>query len=256
MKIAITATMIAVLVLFCFIGSCGLLESPPDPNKYVNYVCHDYHLTCLDTYKKSARTSITRGNVNYYVSFKKPVGESDEQFVCGTVSTFLGFSSNKRIFQPAEDYIEVYRDWTIKKIELFIQYFDDDDVFDNDEFAEVPSKVLSFTTDTTVFNELTDFVTNPEYSKHHKYQEGVRIEKLHDYEYRLYIRVHFNESDTIVWDAQVYSYIFPQAEQRRITIDKGQPDDYVGKGQRDVFIDDFPNLLNWISSSIDALKKD
>ena len=256
MKIKTLAKIIAFSIIVCIISSCGTFESPPDPNKYVNYVCHDYHLSCLDTYKKSEGTSIKRGNVKYYVSFKKPVGESDEQFVCASVSQFLGGRPDKRIFQPAEGYVDVYRDWTIKKIELFIQYFDDDDVIDNDEFAEVPSKVLSSTTDATVFNELADFITNPEYSETYKYQKGVLRERLHDQEYWLYIRVYFNESDTIVWESKVRSLIFPQAEQRRITIDKGQPDDSVGTGTQDVFIDDFPNLLNWISDALDELKKD
>lgn len=71
----------------------------------------------------------------------------------------------------------------------------------------------------------------------------------------MYIRVHFNESENIVWDSIVKSYILDGTQMRDVVIDKGRtPLSFASPDELCVSIEDYPNLHEWISTSIDEFK--
>ncbi len=252
-KISLLLTL--VICLFC---GCNMQE-PPDPDKYSEYKCYDYHLACLDAYEQKAGTLIEEeGGPWFRIWFRKPVGVSDDQFVCTSLSMRHPLASpHLYIMQPSENHIDVFKDWTVKKIEIYYQDINKSKkLFQEDEPARTPTKVIDTSFDSVVFKEFVDFVTiDTDDSEKFDPQENIFREKYNENTtYKLYIRVHFNESENIVWDSDIQSYIPSQSGQRYIKIDKGRS--VIGltsENAHRVSIDDFPNLSSWISKVIDEL---
>lgn len=249
--LAVTLTLSIILVTASFSG-CGS-SNTPDPSKYSEYVCYDYHLACLDAQEQKANTTIEFDDLKYTIWYRKPVGDSDEQFICASVRQQHPLASTAFvIMQNPNNHIDVFEDWTIKSIELYsIDLKNYKPLWDEDEPARTPASIISTNTDTVVFGELVNFITNDEYSGKHIMNEDFEREIPND-DYVLYIRVHFNESDNIVWDSTVSSYVSHQTVEREITIDKGRiPEGIADRNSLDVSIETCPQLFEWISTSIE-----
>lgn len=247
-----TFAIILTFAVVLLISGCSS-SNAPDPSKYSEYVCYDYHLACLDAYAQTAYTTVEFDDLKYGIKYRKPVGESDEQFICALVGQKHPLSSPRIIImQNPNYYIDVFKDWTIKSIELYskdLRY--PKPLWDEDEPARTPSKVLNANTDAVVFDEFINFITGDEYSEKHIRNEDFEREIPND-DYVLYIRVHFNESDNIVWDSTVNSYVSHQTTAREISIDKGRlPEGIASPSSLTVSIKDFPQLFEWISTSIE-----
>ena len=249
--LAVTLTLSIILVTASFSGCSS--SNTPDPSKYSEYVCYDYHLACLDAQEQKANTTIEFDDLKYTIWYRKPVGDSDEQFICASVRQQHPLASTAFVvMQNPNNHIDVIEDWTIKSIELYsIDLKNYKPLWDEDEPARTPASIISTNNDTVVWGELVNFITNDEYSEKHILNEDFEREIPND-DYVLYIRVHFNESDNIVWDSTVSSYVSHQTVEREITIDKGRlPEGIAAPSSHYVSIKDFPQLFEWISTSIE-----
>jgi hypothetical protein len=224
-------------------------------NKYKEYKCFDYHLACLDADENKLKSMIEVDSVGYTILYRKPIGESDEKFICSSVSKQHPLSSTELvIMQNPDNYIDVFAEWTIKKIELYcINLYNTIPLWDENEPARTPASIMSTTTDVAVFDELINFVTDVNYFEKYTLKENFTREMPND-DYVIYIRVHFNESDNIIWDSEISSYVSEQKKYRDITIDKGRvPEGIASKNTLSVQINSFANLSNWISTTIDQV---
>lgn len=240
--------------LMILLTGCAAKDSI-DVNKYKDYKCYDYHLACLDAYEQKAKAIVEFEDLKYTIWYRQAVSESDVQFVCASVSQRHPLASPSLvILQNPNDYVDVFKDWSIKSIELYrIDLRNSITLWDEDEPARTPASIISTNADTVVFDELVNFVTNDEYSEKYILNEDFERELYND-DYRMYIRVHFNESDNIVWDSEINSYVSHQTTSREISIDKGRlPDGIAAPNSHDVPIEDFPRLFEWISTSIDKM---
>ena len=231
-------------------------------NDYKNYKCYDVHLCCLDAYETQVfLPRIEEGEIRYSVTYRKPVGVSDNQFICASVKEFLSFPQIV-IMQNPDNYVDVLQDWTIKKIELYYVSHSSDriegkskPIYEEDEPALKPVKIIGTTTDIDVFNEFLEFVLNSNYSMMNDRQNGFYDEKKNseiDDNISIYIRVHFNEAENIVWDSRIAYLSSSETQQRYITIDKSRtPENVASTHLDDACINDLPQLYEWIYETIE-----
>ncbi len=240
--------------LTILLSGCNSQEAL-DVDKYKDYKCFDYHLACLNAYEQKAKTTVEFNDLEYTIWFRKAVDESDEHFICASVRQRHPLASTEIVItQNPENYIDVFEDWTIKSIELYcIDLRSSKPLWDEDEPARTPAKILNTTTDSAVSDELIDFITNKDCLEKYVLQEDY-IREIPNENYVMYTRVQFNESDNIVWDSCVSSYVSVQTQAQDITIDKGRcPDGIAAPNSLAVSIEDYPNLQERISETIDNL---
>lgn len=244
------------LCTVCFLCGCNM-EDTPEPSKYREYICYDYHLVCLNAYEQKAQSNVFYNDLEYVVQYRKPVGISDEQFICVWVKQTHPLALPELVLmQPAEKHIDVFSDWTIKKIEIYyVDLKKSIPIYEEDEPARTPAGILSTSNDPVILSEFVEFVTNASYSDKFVVQKNISREKLNeDDTYKLYIRVHFNEAENIVWDSTIHCYITAQTTERYIVIDKGRnPSELSSSNPISVSIDDFPALSTWITTTINQL---
>lgn len=247
-------TLFLLVCLTILLSGCNS-QKVTQTDKYKEYKCFDYHLACLDAEEEKSKAVVELDGIGYTFLYRKPVGESDEKFICSSVSQQHPLSSPMLvIMQNPNNYIDVFKEWTIKKIELYcVDLKSTKPLWDEDEPARTPASVMTATTDVTIFNELTNFITDENYSEKYILKGNSKRETPND-NYVIYIRVHFNESNNIVWDSTVNSYI--SAQSRDITIDKGRtPEGIASPNSLSVSVNSFTNLSSWISATIDQLLK-
>ena len=251
--LSIVLALVAVLVTLSLCG-CSNADAP-DPSKYSDYVCYDYHLACLDADEQKASTSFQKDDVEYTISYRKPAGESDEQFICALVRLNSPLATpDLVVMQNPNSNIDVFADWTIKKVELYCENLKNTKpLWEEDEPSKAPSEILNASTDAAVFSDLISFITDDDRSEKYIPNAGFTQEIPND-DYTIYIRIHFNESENIVWDSPVYSYVSDQTQVRYITIDKGRlPSGIAAPSSLSVSIEAYPKLSEWISASIDGM---
>lgn len=247
-------TIIILVALAILLSGCSA-NGAHEVDKYKDYKCFDYHLACLDAHEQKMNTTVEFDDIKYTIWYRKPVGESDEQFICASVKQQHPLSSTEIvIMQNPDEHIDVFSDWTIEKIELYcIDLRSSKPLWDEEEPARTPAKVLNTNTDAVVLDEFINFLTSEAYTEKYILNENYKRE-IPDDDYVMYIRVHFNESENIVWDSLVNCYVSELTYARDIIIDKGRcPEGIAAPSSLTVSIEDFSNLQKWISGTIDAL---
>lgn len=234
-----------------FLFGCSAQETF-DADTYSQYKCYDYHLACLDAVEQKASTSLEKDDVEYTISYRKPIGESDEQFICASVRLNSPLATpDLVVMQNPNSYIDVFAEWTIKKVELYCENLKNTKpLWEEDEPSKTPSEILNASTDAAVFNDLISFITDEDRSEKYIPNAGFTQEIPND-DYTIYIRIHFNESENIVWDSPVYSYVSDKTQVRDITIDKGRfPNGISTSSALFVSVGEYPYLTDWIATTI------
>ena len=258
-------TSILVFLAFIVWSSYGCMaKNDFDPAPYTSYLCYDYHLACLDVCDEEARTIIGNEDESQFsVLFRKPAGESDEAFICASVRLLYPLASPQIvIMQNPDHYIDVLADWSIKKIEICSLDPNQSNRkrwWEKDGLAKHPTEILAVIDDSDILKGFADFVLGEETVNavipNHYYREKYIIENK---DYRVFIRVYFNESHSIVWDASVESFldgISVQSPQRIIMIDKGRtPNPIFSEDPHYASIEAYSELFNILNNAIDRAK--
>ena len=254
--------------LFLMIGllsGCAFnetIDGAINAEDYINYKCYDYHLVCLDAYSKADSTYIELERTKNLVYFRKPVAESDKQFVCARDGSLFA-EREYFVMQNPEDYIDVLQEWTVKKIEFYYRDLDFSDPQNNAkpdyrDTALKPTEIIATTNDSIIVNQLLDAIVKPEICEPYVFDDENHKESIKPglFNYILYIRVYFNESDVIVWETDVRSYVVWETQERDIVIDVGKAffDDTFARNRQWVAINSQQDLYQWISNSIDETK--
>ena len=256
----------AFMVTMAFVCVVGILsgcdKTSINPEKYTSYICYDYHLKCLETEGEKAITEIsyqddlTNNEYKQKAWFQKIVGESDDTFIYAEVLSSLPLvPSDKVVMQNPNNYIDIWNDWSIKKIELY--YIDGRDPIEQNKAANIPDKIIASTTDLGCLYEFIELVKSSDdetekfilpygYVREHMY-DGVGLS--------YYIRVYFNESENIIWDSQVTSFLSNESPTRVICVDNGRnPDGIASINSKDVNIGNYEKLFEWISDTIQSVE--
>jgi hypothetical protein len=242
---------LAVILVLSF---CGCSREYLPSEKYASYVCYDYQLACLsvDT-KKSKETTVTytyeyvENNVtdgSVLVIYQKIPDVSDDQFISGHVRTapILDVGSYA-VLQNPDNYVDVMQDWTIRKIELYYVR-----VKQQNQSAIVPDKVIASTSDAECLSACKEFVLNGEDTETNL--DGY-VSEYDTSRWQFYMRVYFNESKNIVWEAQIRSYFSDELQDRLIYVDKGRhPYAFSTRNDNFVSLVDYPQLYSWISDAV------
>lgn len=228
-----------------------------DAEKYTSYVCYDYHLACLDAESDGATAEVTcseddgTGHTSK-VRFRQIIGASDDQFISATVLPGLLLGASEHVvMQNPDNYVDVLADWTIKTIELY--YVDYKHPIEQDELATIPSRVLASTSDMTCASELKECILADHDTE--ALPDGYTVEHRNDETYYVfYIRIHFNESENIVWDSELISFLSKEGQDRIIQVDMGRkPNDLATPSSKNTSIGDYAHLYAWISDAIDSI---
>ena len=237
-------------------SSCDSCEETLDAEKYRSYVCYDYHLTCFDVSGKSNTIDYVykfydSEAISERVSFQKIDGESDDQFVYATAHAIAFGPLGRLVMQNPDNYIDVWNDWTIEKIELF--YIDYSQEIKESETAKIPSAIAASTQSANVIAEIKEIVLSETSNEKFELPEGyINARQQSDSPYVFYIRVHFNESDNIIWDTKLYVYYSEELEDRIIVFDKGRKiEGFVSRYTEDISIDKSTALFSWLNEAIE-----
>lgn len=237
------------------LSSCDNCENI-DAEKYRSYICYDARLTCLKAGYSSKRTEVSFLNGSEYstrrMSFKKINGESDDQFVYATIYPMILGASEKAVMQNPDNYIDVWKEWTVEKIEVFYRSTYKPK---KTETAIIPTKIVSSTQSADAIAELTEIVVSEKSSGKIEIPKGYISEDYReDVEphYYFYIRVHFNESDNIIWDARLYGYYSEELQDRIIVMDNAKtPSFYINKELKKYVLDKNTALFSWLNEAIE-----
>lgn len=207
-------------LMYDWVTSDAVEEELPDPEKYANYCLYDYNLYCLDA--ENGTSSVLYNGGPFRAHYRKVVGESDEQFVSATMTQMMGSRNWALVFQNPEDYVDVWAEWTIKEMQVYYYYRNFSIHEPNDEEEEpcrTPHGILLSSTDAVIAEELKTFATDENYT-FSRYSSQDTFEKVvYDGNNPLMvIRVYFNESETIVWDAVVNCYADVATNERYFSI--------------------------------------
>ena len=85
--------------------------------------------------------------------------------------------------------------------------------------------------------------------------DGYTVEHRNDETYYVfYIRIHFNESENIVWDSELISFLSEEGQDRIIQVDMGRkPNDLATPSSKNTSIGDYAHLYSWISDALDGI---
>ena len=236
----ITTILFLAVLVFAFIKFETI-----NPERYEDYKVFNYHLSFLNAYPTESDDIIVEINSQKYsVNYRRITSSLDNQFVLAKVRSMGLYPGAPEYFimQNPDNYIDVFQNWTISKIELYQK-----------AMSSIQSDLKMASYDAGVFAEFMDFVMDEVQKKKFVPQEG--FQKEYSYIEPLFIRVYFNETKDIVWESTITTYYSKQLQTRDILMDKGTELNGFTKNEDYVLIENYPILHEWISTSIDEIKQ-
>ncbi len=187
--------------------------------QYANYEIIDRNLT----WKKSGGVywgsykigyGIEEGRASYVhrYLYKKIRGESTDEFIgawayCSSTGIFPSRYEFPIVLVNPNCEIDVWSDWNVDKIEIYkpVKYFylaksrvGSNGVRYDPEDTVV--EIIESTDDKAIISELVDMRINNK-------SESLKITQSPHKKYEYYIRLNFEESESIVWEAQIGTYL-------------------------------------------------
>jgi len=174
-----------------------------DPTKYSSYICYDTLLSCTDAHDRYERKNIEYNGKTLSSRYRKPVGISDDQFVCLYVGELLSSNYYVYIMQNPENYVDVLSQWTIDKIEIYNTNKNDQNKERSEPAYDIAELLLSTDDEgiieAGIINDFLTFINDDNIER----KQGMSTGLLFDASKRTRIRVHFKECETIVWDGEI-----------------------------------------------------
>ena len=199
------------------IGSC--IESQKkntDNDAYVNYICRDAQLVCIDKGDWLGWHIIDVGTSGFNFYYRNIDDFSEGEFVSAKIEPRYFFPYQKDIvLQSPENKINVLQDWTIKKLELY--YFDENEFANSQKEGivtkdEMVTHSIANVSDDKLIAELKDVWThidNTDDFRNDKLGTMYNSEDVFseaDELIELYIRAYFEESESLAWDSEIRIY--------------------------------------------------
>ena len=253
--------LVLVMLITATIG-CKRKEEPA-PSKYKEYICSDINLVCIDVGKKYEReTDRFLGGGYRDFTYYTPKGTSDDQFVCVTI-TDLFRCSTTYVLQNPKDLVDVWTDWTVREIQVYYPVSEIDPF--SGEIARIPAGILASTTDAECIAQLIHCIASEETRDFAEVREeadadgGLYRKDLDgdsSKKTRIYIRVFFNESESIVWDSQIGCYRNVFTEKQYLILNKDdtiwdKENGLFGPATKEIAVENLPALEQFLFEALD-----
>lgn len=214
----------------------------------------------LEAKRKVSKSEILIPNALWWIYRKcldkKIAGESEEQFIYAVMTMTLLFNpSHKVVMQNPDHYIDVRKDWSIEKIQLY--FIGGDDPPEQDKSANIPRRILSTTSEADCLSDIKKLMNDTVDPEALNIPEGYRRTVNNKYGSccSYYIRVHFNESENIILDLEVELFYSPQDNARIIYVDVGkEPSDIATPAYKSINIMAYTSLADWIQESVSKVR--
>lgn len=210
-----------IIVLLIFI-KCALTPSVRNTEKYKNYQRYDYHLVC-DEVKRGYSRTVNRDDIDTVgiKRYRKFKSVSSNQFICLEKSMLLDNSPEKIVLQNPDNYIDVFNEWTVKKIELI----------DN------KGNVINTLTEQDVIENFKEFINS----------EKTPQELIEPWSYinvkNYQVKIYYEESEYMQWEAALQHYTsYRYGDYFYVQ----QIDSETGESS-EASIENYPEIYNWLS---------
>ena len=255
--LAIIAASIAGCSLYHHIKKMPSRKDAKMYDKCSSYQRYDYHLKCFD--KDDYITDwfdIKYGDNGYgyeysqvEVRFQQISGVNENEFVYSYWQRWaiFGMLCEETILQNPENYIDVLNDWTISQIEF---------VCPKNENGEIIYKVYSSTNNDKVISDFKNCILGDKTADELKPFSEYEGNYKQDFSNK-YIRIHFKESENIIWETEVYRYSSAEKKKDLIYIDVGRETiGFVNNSYVKSQIFKYLELQDWIEESFAKLDAD
>lgn len=248
----------------------GCKKEPFDVEQYRSYVCYDCNLRCIDFSEASVVKTVDYPGHSFLIAYRQPVDVSDDHFMWIKLRT--AFPPNLfyqcYVFQNPENCIDVWTDWTIQEIQIFTS---GDSIGDYHRFETSDSElqVISTITDPDCLAELTTFVTSDEFLRLSEIYEDIKSFHSHSgYDFdgdpekttNMFLRVIFNESESIVWESQISCQQNPETGEMYLimykdTTEWDETHYNLGIDRREFWVENLPNLEAFLFEAVQTLRE-
>ena len=244
---------------------CNRIKNAPSKKdgemykQYEPYRRYDYHLKCYrkeDYITEQLQTSYEDSEGKKFrgkVRFQKISDVDENQFIYAYWErpVPLGSFDYETVMQNPDNYVDVLKDWTITKIEFFC--YEDWQGEPSGTYTHDIDVIMS-TTDKKIISDLKNCIINDKTEDELKSYQSYSGEYHSDKKVCSYIRVHFAESENIIWETEIFRYISKVEESSLIYIDSGKDSHgYWDSNVTQSLIYNYPELKNWVKEGFKIL---
>lgn len=267
MRKCISVVLVALMMLTML---TGCKKEPFDVEQYRSYVCYDCNLRCIDFSEGSVVKTVDYPGYSFSIQYRQPVDVSDDQFMWLKLRKAFPpqLSYQCYVFQNPENYVDVWTDWTIQEIQIFTSRYS---IHDMEEYKTSDSelKVISTITDPDCLAELLTFVTSDEFQSLSEIYEDIKSFHSHSgYDFdgdpekttNMYIRVIFNESESIIWESQISCQQNPETGEMYLimykdTTEWDETHYNLGIDRDEFWVENLPNLEAFLLEAVETLRE-
>jgi hypothetical protein len=190
-------------------------------NEFDNYRIIDGNLSWKETDRIIGTDTDYSTSPNMFHTYKRIKGEDPERFVGAYRYNGIIFKTHEfHVVLVSPEYrFDLWKDWTVSGVELL---YVDEKTNDNNDPSDYRRVTIFNSSDGKVFDDLTTIIKN-----NIKAEAPITLNaekpRLKDTGKKVYnygIRVHFDESDSIIWDAELH--IYSSGEHKEAYIDYGE----------------------------------
>ena len=206
---------LAILVVFGMLFSSSCIWQERKIDKYDTYVCYDPNLSYLKA-DPFIEGKYSEGFLGKTIHYRQIKGADSDQFVLGLfkfTDMFNNTEAKIRVFQNRDAYFSVIDNWTISDVQLCLEEYEDRprtaevDFLKHFTSLNLPSKnrkkvVGEYGDLISEFQELREGEADPVPPMINEWALRSGSDKdLRETDDRLYLRITFEESENIIWEA-------------------------------------------------------
>ena len=198
MRSKIVYLIMSLLITFS-LTACTIAKT----DAYEDYRCVDYNLT----WDKSSSTRFARytdSEDGYQYTYVKIKGESPDDYIGAFASESGFFTTSYRLILASPDMnIDIWKDWSIKEIELQAELSQENKGLGGSYYPEEAKRhTIASSNDNTMIKNTVSLLSNIiETSKPDNYK------RLNPIDQHFYLTIYFNETEHIVWEAKIAIWI-------------------------------------------------
>jgi len=247
--IAIIGVLLAIMVCF-YMALVEWKKAIQDNDKYVNYICRDYHLVSLKDGEPVGENLVDVDGHEYIFRYYVLPDVSDEEFVGAWACWRAILAKGKNmVLQNAEENLDVLSDWSMNRWSLY--YYDSSDTRNpsQGDIATAEDYVIyemKNGTEKDIFQQIKAMSLNTEPENTEPKVPVTYVNALKE-DFKMYLRLYFEETDTIAWESEIKIFCPDEGEEVYIiTIDKGCLNEGLQPKSEDILIDPSSQLYGVI----------
>ena len=182
-----------------------------DNDSYVDYVYKDPHLVCVKEGERAGMQIIEKDGPDYRYYYNLIKDVSDDEFIAAYEQPIVFFPNGRDIIlQSPDSDTNVLKDWKIKEIDVFYFEYKEVDMFRQESATRRGDYIvhsIARTSESAIIEELLDTLLNStpdmgfDMSEERENYKKVKMPSID-----FYLRLHFEETKGLVWDASIEIY--------------------------------------------------